>query len=49
MAKPPIALLETSFSALSQLRCQWKSGHMKIGGDGSLIDIDVSLLEPSAK
>ena len=46
MAKPSSALLERSFSVLSHLRRQQKSSYMKIQGDGSLIDIDVSLLEP---
>ena len=46
MAKPSSALLERSFSVLSHLRCQQKSSYIKIPGDGSLIDIDVSLLEP---
>ena len=40
MAKPSSALLERSFSVLSHLRRQQKSSHMKIQGDGSLIDID---------
>ena len=49
MAKPSSALLERSFSVLSHLRCQQKSSYMKIQGDGSLIDIDVSLLEPDTE
>ena len=49
MAKPSSALLESSFFVLSHLRCQQKSSHMKIQGDGSLIDIDVSLLEPDTE
>ena len=49
MAKPSSALLERSFSVLSHLHCQQKSSYMKIQGDGSLIDIDVSLLEPDTE
>ena len=49
MAKPSSALLERSFFVLSHLRCQQKSSYMKIQGDGSLIDIDVSLLEPDTE
>ena len=37
------------FSALSHLCCQRKSHHMKIRGDGSLIDIYVSLSEPDTE
>ena len=49
MAKPSTALLERSFSALSHLCCQQKSSYMKIQGDGSLTDINVSLLEPDTE
>ena len=49
MAKPSSALLERSFSVLSHLHCQQKSSYMKIQVDGSLIDIDVSLLEPDTE
>ena len=49
MAKPSTASLERSFSMLSHLRRQQKSSHMKIQGDGSLIDIDVSLSKPDTE
>ena len=44
MAKPSTAQLKRSFSALSHLHRQ--KNKIKIRGDGSLIDIDVSLSEP---
>ena len=49
MAKPSTALLERSFSMLSHLCRRQKSSHMKIQGDGRLIDIDVSLLKPDTE
>ena len=45
MAKTLTALLERACSALSHLRYQRKSRHMKIMGDGSLTDVYFSLSE----
>ena len=48
-AKPSTASLERSFCMLSHLCRQQKSNHMKIQGDGSLIDIDVLLSKPDTE
>ena len=47
MAKPSTAQVKRSFSALSHLHRQ--KSKIKIRGDGSLIDIDVSLSEPDTE